>query len=204
MGASWRNVPMPSRVAELPRSRAGLPVPGAITWHGVADGNSNTVAWSEELGSHITCSCTPGSGKPVFGEQCPVRQRAFMTQCRCGLCTKDFADDEQLVFIGEVGTQYYLEPPLHASCALYALRACPVLHRAMTGIEVALADTYTLVEDRITGVTPDGQPHHAKFPFADSMARELGTLAFYVATPDDPHRSRGTAWLTENRATMAA
>jgi hypothetical protein len=106
--------------------------------------------------------------------------------------------------IGEVGTQYYLEPPLHASCALYALRACPVLHRAMAGIEIALADTYTLVEDRITGVTPDGQPHHAKFPFAESMARELGTLAFYVATPDDPHRSRGTAWLTENRATMAA
>jgi hypothetical protein len=173
-------------------------VPGAIAWHGADEGSSSTVAWSDELGSHITCGCTPGSGKPAFGEQCPVRQRAFMTQGRCGLCTRDFTDEEHLVFIGETGTEYYLEPPLHASCAAYALQVCPVLHEddAMARIEIALADTYTLVEDRITGVMPDGQLQHSQFPFADPAARELGTLAFYVAFPDDPDRSRATAWLS--------
>jgi hypothetical protein len=196
MGVSWRTVPMPSSVAALPRTRAGLPVPGAATWHGANGGSANTVAWSEELGSHLTCTCTPGVGKPVFKEQCPVRQRAYMTQGRCGLCTRDFADDEQLVFIGEAGTEYYLEPPMHPSCAAYALQVCPVLDAAMAGIETVLADTYTLVEDRITGVGPDGQPQHSKFPFADPAARDLGTLAFYVACPDAPRRIRGTAWLS--------
>lgn len=195
MSASWRTVPMPPRVAELPRNSAGRPVPGNIAWHGVDDDGSILLTRSPELGGHITCRCTPGLGTPAFGEQCPVRQREFMTRRRCGLCTKYIATTEQLAFIGETNAAYYLEPPLHLSCAAYALQVCPRLHAAGDRIEVCLTHTYTLAEDRITGLTPEGDPARATFRFGDPLARDLAVLEFYLAFPAAPERRSGPAWL---------
>lgn len=198
MSASWRTIPMPSRVARLPRNSAGLPVPGNIVWCPADDDGSILVTKSDELGGHITCQCTPGRGTPAFGEQCPVRQRQFMTQRRCGLCTQDIAATEQLAFIGETDAQYYLEPPLHHSCAAYALQVCPRLHAAGESIEVALTQTYELAEDRITGMTPEGELRRAMFPLGDPLSRHLGILEFYLAFPVSPTRLTGPAWLAEH------
>ncbi|MEU2357738.1 hypothetical protein ABZ599_33000 [Streptomyces misionensis] len=79
-----------------------------------------------------------------------------MVRLLCGLCTKGIGAMEQLVFVGETDAGYYLEPPLHQDCAAYALQVCPRLHAAGERIEVALAQTYTLLEDRITGMTAGG------------------------------------------------
>ncbi|MFF9074489.1 hypothetical protein ACF1A9_19630 [Streptomyces sp. NPDC014872] len=121
-----------------------------------------------------------------------------MIQRRCGLCTQDIAATEQLAFIGETNAQYYLEPPLHHSCAAYALQVCPRLHAAGECIEVALTQTYELAEDRITGMTPEGELRRATFPFGDPLSRHLGILEFYLAFPISPTRLTGPAWLAEH------
>ncbi|MFJ8752019.1 hypothetical protein ACIREO_22215 [Streptomyces sp. NPDC102441] len=120
-----------------------------------------------------------------------------MTQRRCGLCTKGIPSTEQLAFIGETAAPYYLEPPLHLSCAAYALQVCPRLHAAGESIEVALAHAYTLTEERITGMTSEGGFVRAQFRFGDPMARQLAVLEFYLAVPDAPERRTGPAWLVE-------
>jgi hypothetical protein len=194
---------MPPQVAHLPRNSAGRPVPGNIAWYETDDDGSILVTSDDELGGHITCSCTPGRGTPAFGEQCPVRQRAFMTHRLCGLCTKGIDAAEQLVFVGETDAQYYLEPPLHRDCAAYALQVCPRLHAAGERIEVALTQTYTLTEDRITGMTAEGGLRRAKFTFRDPVARHLAVLEFYLASPAAPIRLTGPTWLAEQAKRIA-
>ncbi|MEU0108485.1 hypothetical protein ABZ313_24425 [Streptomyces sp. NPDC006251] len=188
---------MPPRIARLPRNSAGRPVPGNIAWYGTDDDGSIPVTHDDTLGAHITCLCTPGRGTPKFGEQCPVRQRQFMVQRRCGLCTQHIEAPGQLVFIGETDAQYYLEPPLHPLCAAYALQVCPVLHAAGERIEVAVTESYTLAEDRITGMTAEGTLRRSVFPFGNPLARLLAVLEFYLAFPDAPERLPGPVWLAE-------
>jgi len=188
---------MPPQVTQLPRNGAGRPVPGNVAWYKADDDGAILVTSNDELGGHITCPCIPGRGTPAFGEQCPVRQRQFMVQRLCDLCTKNIAASEQLVFVGETDAQYYLEPPLHQACAAYALQVCPRLHANGDRIEVALAQTYMLTEDRITGMTAEGGLRRARFPFGDPVARHLAVLEFYLATPVAPTRRTGPAWLAE-------
>lgn len=138
MSSSWRNVPIPASVARLPRNSAGRPVPANVAWYEPDDDGSILVDRDPELGGHVTCPCTPGRGTPRFGEQCPVRQRQFMLQRQCGLCTETIAPSAQLAFIGETNAQYYLEPPLHQVCAAYALQVCPVLIPRRFAISEAL------------------------------------------------------------------
>ncbi|WP_440580916.1 hypothetical protein [Streptomyces sp. PT19] len=197
MSSSWRNVPMPASVARLPRNSAGRPVPANVTWREPDDDGSLLVGRDPELGGHITCPCTPGRGTPRFGEQCPVRQRQFMLQRQCGLCTEPIAPSAQLAFIGETNAQYYLEPPLHQICAAYALQVCPVLHAAGERIEVALTTSYTLAEDRITGVAADGALRRSVFPLGSHAAYHLAVLEFYLAFPDTPERHSAPTWLAQ-------
>lgn len=199
MNGSWRSVPMPPHVAHLPRNTAGHPIPGNISWHEADDDGSILLTSNDELGRHITCPCAPGRGTPAFGEQCPVRQREFMVQRLCGLCTKGIDMMEQVVFVGETDAPHYLEPPLHQDCAAYALQVCPRLHAAGERIEVALAHTYLLLEDRITGVMAEDEWRRATFTFGDPVARHLAVLEFYLAIPATPIRLTGPEWVA-NRA----
>jgi len=198
MSLSWRNVPMPPAVARLSRNSAGRPVPGNIAWYDPDDDGSILVTRDDELGGHVTCACTPGRGTPRFGEQCPVQQRRLMVQRRCGLCTQPIEPTAQLVFVGGIDAQYYLEPPLHPLCTAYALQVCPVLHAAGERIEVALTQSYTLAEDRITGVSADGTLRRSTFPFGDLVARHLAVLEFYLAFPDAPERLTAPTWLAQH------
>ncbi|MFD6471769.1 hypothetical protein [Streptomyces goshikiensis] len=121
-----------------------------------------------------------------------------MIRRECGLCTLAIEPTAQLVFIGETEARYYLEPPLHPHCAAYALQVCPVLHAAGDTIEVALTHTYTLAEDRITGVSPGGQLRRGVFPYRNLAARHLAVLEFYLAFPDTPERVTAPTWLAEH------
>ncbi|WSM44678.1 hypothetical protein OIE78_34480 (plasmid) [Streptomyces cellulosae] len=204
MRPSWRSIPMPSGVARLPRNSAGRPVPGNIAWYEADDDGAILVMQDHELGVHITCPCTPGRGTPKFGEQCPVRQREFMLQRRCGLCTRDIEPTGQLVFVGETSAQYYLEPPLHPLCAAYALQVCPVLHAAGERIEVALTQSYALAEDRITEMTDEGKMRRSTVPFGHPFAPYLGVLEFYLAFPETPERLPGPVWLAQRAPKLPA
>ncbi|MFJ9580627.1 hypothetical protein ACIRQF_30090 [Streptomyces sp. NPDC101191] len=198
MSSSWRDVPMPPAVARLPRNSAGRPVPGNIAWYEADDDGAILVTRDDELGGHVTCPCTPGRGTPRFGEQCPMQQRLLMRQRRCGLCTQAITPLAQLVFVGESDAAYYLEPPLHPLCAAYALKVCPVLHAAGESIEVALTTSYTLAEDRITGVSADGALRRAVFPVGDPAAHHLAVLEFYLAFPHTPERLTAPTWLAQH------
>lgn len=197
MSHPWRSTPMPPAVARLPRSSAGRPVPGNITWYERDDDGAILVTRDTKLGGHITCPCTPGTGTPRFGEQCPQRQRTFMAQRQCGLCTENIEPTAELVFIGETNAPYYLEPPLHPLCAAYALQVCPVLHAGGQRIEVALTHSYTLAEDRITGISADGTLRRSVFALGDPVARHLAVLQFYLAFPDTPERLTAPNWLAQ-------
>jgi hypothetical protein len=188
---------MPAAVARLPRNGAGRPVPGNIAWHEADDNGSILVARNDNLGSHVTCPCTPGRGTPRFGEQCPEQQRKLMVGRRCGLCTRAINPTAQLVFIGETDARYYLEPPLHPLCAAYALQVCPVLHAAADRIEVAVTRSYSLAEDRITSASADGTLRRAVFPFGDLVAHQVAVLEFYLAFPDTPERLTAPTWLAQ-------
>lgn len=204
MTPSWRSIPMPSDVARLPRNSAGRPVPGNIAWYGADDDGSLLVAQDHEWGGHITCQCTPGRGTPRFGEQCPVRQREFMLQRKCGLCTRPIDPTARLVFIGETNAQYYLEPPLHELCAAYALQVCPVLHANGERTEVALTQSYALAEDRITDMTDERALRRSTFPLGHPFAPYLGVLEFFLAVPHDPERLPAQVWLAERAPQLSA
>ncbi|MFF8618963.1 hypothetical protein [Streptomyces sp. NPDC015350] len=188
----------------MPRNSAGRPVPANVAWYEPDDDGTVLVDHDPELGGHVTCPCTPGRGTPRFGEQCPVRQRQFMLQRRCGLCTETIGPTAQMAFVGETNAQYYLEPPLHQLCAAYALQVCPVLHAAGDGIEVALTSSYTLAEDRITGVTADRTLRRNVFPLGSPAAYHLAVLEFYLAFPGTPERHAAPTWLTRHAPKLPA
>ncbi|MEW2260784.1 hypothetical protein [Streptomyces sp. NPDC047869] len=195
---------MPPAVARLPRNSAGRPVPGNIAWYTPDDDGAILVARDTELGGHVTCPCTPGNGTPRFGEQCPVRQRELMAQRKCGLCTQAIKPTAELVFIGETDAPNYLEPALHPLCAAYALQVCPVLHAQGERIEVALVHSYTLAEDRITGIAADGTLRRSVFALGDVVAHHLAVLNFYLAIPDTPERLTGPTWLAQHAPKLTA
>ncbi|MEV4868551.1 hypothetical protein [Streptomyces syringium] len=120
-----------------------------------------------------------------------------MLQRECGLCTETIVPSAQLAFIGEANAQYYLEPPLHQVCAAYALQVCPVLHAAGERIEVALTASYTLAEDRITGVAADGALRRSVFPLGSPAVYHVAVLEFYLAFPDTPERHAAPTWLAQ-------
>ncbi len=196
MTASWRAIPMPPRVARMPRNSAGRPVPGNTPWYETADKDGPmAVRRSTDLGAHVACWCEPGRGTPAFGDQCPHRQRQFMSQRRCGICTTPIKPTSQLLFIGDPRAPFYIEPPAHGRCAAYALQVCPVLSAAGEEVELAIARTYQLHERRITGLGPDLKATYDVFPYRDPAARLLGVLDFYLACPKEAERLAAPDWL---------
>lgn len=68
-----------------------------------------------------------------------------------------------------------------------------------TALKSPIAQTYTLMEDRITGMTAEGELRRARFAFGDPVARLLAVLEFYLAVPAAPIRLTGPEWVA-NRA----
>jgi hypothetical protein len=98
-------VPMPPRIARLPRTKHGLPVPYIADEH--EDGSPNLGM----VESSISGDCH--------------RQR------RCSLCGEKLAPAERTFITGPIGmfgSDYGCsDPPMHDDCAHYALRVCPHL-----------------------------------------------------------------------------
>ena len=95
----WRDVPMPARIARLPRDRRSYPVPVVAGVN--ADGSPNL----GQLASWTATRCH--------------RQR------RCSTCGEKLAPGERTFICDPDDT--CVEPPMHEECAHYALRVCPHL-----------------------------------------------------------------------------
>jgi hypothetical protein len=94
-------VPMPARIANLPRDHRGYPVPYFVEWL---------------------------NGKPQFPIASPVKWARCVGKRLCWVCGEPLG--RSLVFaIGPMGTvnQVSAEPPAHRECTLYAMQVCPFL-----------------------------------------------------------------------------
>ncbi|GAA1120259.1 hypothetical protein [Nocardiopsis metallicus] len=127
MPAAWRTTPMPEPVQALPRTSTGMPVPFTVS----RGHDPERIAYRPETGLTVVCDCEPHSEPPVFGSQCPERQRQCARDRLCSVCGQPIGDQEYSAFgaLPMPGTDLYLEPGAHTGCLAYAFRACPVLAR---------------------------------------------------------------------------
>jgi hypothetical protein len=99
--SDWRDVPMPDRVAGLPRDRRGVPVPWFVAWV---------------------------DGEPEFRVMDPAKLRRALHESRCWVCGGRLGALRAYV-IGPMCAinRTSAEPPSHRACAEYSARACPFL-----------------------------------------------------------------------------
>ncbi|MGW2937644.1 hypothetical protein ACWDA7_38870 [Streptomyces sp. NPDC001156] len=152
---SAANVPMPSRIARLPRDKHGRAVP----WF---------VAWIDGVPDHRVV----GTGKLEDAARFRV----------CWLCGEHLGANAAFV-IGPMGAvnRVSAEPPSHRDCALYAVQACPFLthpnmRRRETGLpEAAQEPDGTMIRRNpgvaLVWVTRDWrlQPRHRLWTVGDPI-----------------------------------
>lgn len=100
--SDWRDVPMPERIAALPRDHRGFPVP----WF---------VAWIDD--------------KPHFPTMSEQRLQQAIEDDRCWICGHPIEGPLRAYVVGPMCAVNRTsgEPPSHEMCADYAARACPFL-----------------------------------------------------------------------------
>lgn len=102
MYSSWKDVPIPQRLASRPRDARGYPIPATV----LIDNN----------------------GKPDFRITDAQRWMSAYKNRTCALCGEPMG--RHLAFIGGPLThenRYFTDLPLHLECAEYALKVCPFL-----------------------------------------------------------------------------
>jgi len=112
LAAAIKDIPMPKRVACLPRDARGFPVPWFVTWflHGKRS--------------------APGIGEPDFRIADTTRKFAAIRKGLCWICGERLG--KHLAFcIGPMCAinRVSSEPPAHLDCAIYSAKACPFLSK---------------------------------------------------------------------------
>ncbi|WP_159945311.1 MULTISPECIES: hypothetical protein [unclassified Nocardiopsis] len=182
MPAAWRTTPMPAPVKALPRTAKGMPVPFTVS----RGHDPERIAYREETGLTVVCGCDPHTDRPVFGAQCPERQRRCARDGLCSVCGQHIDDEEYFAFGGLPlpGTDLYMEAGAHPGCLAYAFQVCPVLARECgPGHPVVLAERVRTCEARMA--TTPGQDAIVVFPHGDPRGRGL-PLQFYLSQPLAP------------------
>jgi hypothetical protein len=109
-------IPMPPRIARLPRERRGFPAPYIADEH--EDGSPNLGAADSVASAH----CHRESLCSICGERLAQAERMFITGPSC-------------VFGSDYGCN---DPPMHEECARYSLRVCPHLVAPSSSVSVAI------------------------------------------------------------------
>jgi hypothetical protein len=93
---SWRDVPMPERVAALPRTDGGLPVPYVAAWSGE---ETTRVAVDPVLARALDyrepaafSSDAPAGARPTLGVMDPARQRRVVVERLCQVCAVELGE----------------------------------------------------------------------------------------------------------------
>jgi hypothetical protein len=181
--------PMPEQMARLPRVN-GTPVPWTAQW---SSGTEHVV--ERESGPVVVCTCRVGKGRPRFGNPCANRQRRAVAERRCSVCGTPIGPEETCAWtLADTATRYYVEPPAHLHCLLFALRACPKLTSITHRSHVVQAYDYTVFERRAIGTSPDGLVFEM-VPFGDPSP---GVVELYALTPIDPVFTPAAVWLDEH------
>lgn len=155
----WRQVPMPDRIARLPRDKRGFPVPWVSCWgdtsHGV--GQVQVTFTDPSLGQVMTeiagaaCDHVAGEGVPDLAKLCSGNQIIGMTQRRCDVCGDEI--DGTLHFVGATDNEVFCEPPLHLECAVYSLQVCPGIS-TRPGVGVVVCEGYDMQPEFMVRAMP--------------------------------------------------
>lgn len=101
---SWKDIPIPSRLAKRPTDKRGFPVPAI--------------------------ALVDSDGRPHFTITDEVERQAVIVYSQCALCGQRLG--ELRWFVGgpmsafhETGA--YLDPAMHGECLKYAMQVCPYL-----------------------------------------------------------------------------
>jgi hypothetical protein len=92
---SWRDVPMPDRVAQLLRTEGGLPVPHVAAWSSEETDRLERDPYLARLGYYqpaVFCGGGQGIGRAILGEMTPERQRRAMLDRRCQVCDVELGE----------------------------------------------------------------------------------------------------------------
>lgn len=158
--AGWKDVPMPPRIAALPRDKRGFPVPWVSEWSTPED-ETGERSWHERWvpkydAALAYCTHVDGQGEPDLGNLCAVRQIIGMDERRCDVCggrvnrTAWFMGAKMLT-PGEGNVlNGFRETPMHLECVLYAGQVCPGMVTKEAGrIWVVQTEKYALVQQRM-------------------------------------------------------
>lgn len=139
---------MPERVAALPRSAGGLPVPYVAQWEGE---ERMRIEHCYHVGAD---AIFPIAGpqiartRPVFGVMEPARQREACAAVRCQVCRLQLSDISSTLEEGRElhwlvdmlhepatfpGHKLAMEPWVCDDCIVYALQVCPGLISPLPG-----------------------------------------------------------------------
>lgn len=199
---SWKQVPMPDRVARLPRDKRGFPVPWISCWtHDESRLRPEEVlidcnGYSVEI---MAASCThvAGQGVPDLANLCAARQVEGMTQRRCDVCGDPI--DGTCHFIGQLKNEWFREAALHEECATYSLRVCPGISTG-DGVGVQSCASYDITP---VFIRPDGLGGTEEQPYASfalavlsmQITKTPGVLIACHARPIRPLVTTREEWL---------
>lgn len=147
----WKDVPMPPRIAALPRDKRGFPVPWISDWETETEVvDERGMAWHieqghPEWGDYVEyCTHEDGVGEPNLGALCAPRQLHGMLNRLCDVCGVKVGKTAFFMGAKDLHTQGYRELPLHLECALYAGQVCPgLVTKARGEIWVSVTEDYT-------------------------------------------------------------
>ena len=146
----FSGLPMSNKIAALPRTHSGMPVPYTTLY---LEDDDPSVLRQRDGRLFLDCRCTFGQGRPQLGQPCPHRQRRCMAERRCVTCGRRLGATAELVFLGLArrttdgavdGEFVSVEPPAHADCAAFSAFACPHLVRHPERVIVGVTRAYTL------------------------------------------------------------
>lgn len=192
----WKDVPMPPRIAALPRDRRGFPVPWISDWED--DAVDHGKAWSLTEGHPVygtytsACIHVDGVGEPNLGALCAPRQIQGMVDRLCDVCgvkvgkTAFFMGGEACKDTG------FFELPLHLECALYAGQVCPGLVTKAGEIWVTSTESYRCDMRRMFYPNVNRDFHGLNDPAWRLAERFYGPsiLTGIIAVPDSPDLRR--------------
>lgn len=103
---SWKDVPIPELMQDLPRDKRGYPVPAIVGYD--------------------------NAGQPLFTINDTAKTNKQMAEQSCGICGKGIPTGEMCMVGGPVSAFHphggvYVDGPVHADCGRYALQVCPYL-----------------------------------------------------------------------------
>lgn len=136
----WKTVPMPERIAALPRSAGGLPVPYVAQWEGEDEMLVAPCQWADGKPAIFPVRSGLGITRPVFGVMDPSRQREAVRAVLCQVCHVQLGPMSDVLEPGREplwlidmlhepdtlrGHKVALEPWVCDDCLVYALQVCP-------------------------------------------------------------------------------